>query len=306
MITLSREKIKDTYTLDQLFECCNFDLSKAPKKYYNVVNGRSYKEYPVSIWITDLIETAGFISDKFEHVAPTVGMGVNFDQVLSPLLTSLDIRPDTSLRIVVNQYALPIFMSEMHSGSCSSSYDNTVWKSASNSIDQFRVLKMFKPELKKVTSFVFPNPYIRTKVSKVEVTFSVQELQFVVKIEELLCKDVKEEVLRVLSDIQALLNFELEIRHHYFLRFSDEELAEFSTIVEAKKPVEQAKSSYSLVFTDGTDYWKRVTEFNDFASVGLQIGLHKKNKHIQELEFLPRQLVKSRALVKPLSMREAQ
>ena len=264
MISVSRKKNEDTYNLDQLFKCCKFDLSKGPQRYINLIHGQSHEEYPVSIWITDLIERAGF-GDKFSHVIHEVGRSVRFDSKLSPLLTSLDIRPDTCLYIAVNSFPLAIFMTEMHSGTSHSSYDNTVWKTASNTIDQLRLLKMYKPELKKVTSFVFPKLFVTSKVSKVEVTFSVQELQFVVQIEELSRKDVKKEVLRALSDIQALLKFDVEFCHSYFLRFSDEELAEFSTMVDAQKTVEQERSSHSLVFTDGTDYWKRVTDLKEFG-----------------------------------------
>ena len=75
----------------------------------------------------------------------------------------------------MNGFPLAIFMTEMHSGTGRSSY-NTVWKSASNCIDHFRLLKMYKPELKKVSSFVFPKLSVPTKVSKIEVTFSVKKI----------------------------------------------------------------------------------------------------------------------------------
>ena len=88
-----------------------------------------------------------------------------------------------------------------------------------------------------------------------------------VQIEELSSKDVKNEVLQVLSELSALFNSTAEICHSYFLRFSDEELAEFSEMVNSQEKVTQEISSHSLVFTDGKDYWKRIIDVKEIFMV---------------------------------------
>ena len=215
MISLTRTKHEDTYDLRDLFKYYDFEMDKAPERYINFIKGQSYGEFPTSIWISDLIHETD-LSEKFSHVSHEVGQSVDFKIKLSSLLPSLDIRPDTCLKVVVNGFNLAIFMTEMHSGIGPSSYDNTVWKTASNCVDHFRLLKMYKPEIKKVTSFVFPKLETATKVSKVEVTFSVENLKFILHIEELSLEKVKDEVSRVLSELPSLFKLKNELRHSFF------------------------------------------------------------------------------------------
>ena len=89
MISLSRKTCEDTYDLHDLFKCCKFDLSMVPQRYINSIQGQSCEQYPISIWISDLIDGAEF-SEKFSHVTHEVGLSVGFNLKLSPLLTSLD------------------------------------------------------------------------------------------------------------------------------------------------------------------------------------------------------------------------
>ncbi len=50
----------------------------------------------------------------------------------------------------------------------------TVCKAISNVVDLYRLVKMYS----KIYSFVFPKPRSKTKVTKLEVSFSAKELKF--------------------------------------------------------------------------------------------------------------------------------
>ena len=60
---------------------------------------------------------------------------------LSPLLTSLDIKSDTSMKINVNGDWVSFFCTEMHSGVKPGPYEDTLAKAISNLIDILSVVK---------------------------------------------------------------------------------------------------------------------------------------------------------------------
>ena len=105
----SWSKIQETYDLQELFDRYGFDLKKAPKRYANATAGKSYSEVPILVWISDIIHEEK-LSGQFAHVVCQVGQSVNFKTKLSPLISSVDIRPDTCLKREVGGFGLAIFI----------------------------------------------------------------------------------------------------------------------------------------------------------------------------------------------------
>lgn len=151
----------------------------------------------------------------------------------------------------------------------SSSMEGTVAKLAANLIDLFRYVRHFDKDITQIVGFAFPNSKEKDYVSKV--TLEWQNLKFHVK--EVIFP--LEEKLNLITEVtnayrvQCLLAEKLKLVHkdlpHYLVPYSDEDIQILkASLMECWKrksqwkveDLTQEESGFSLLFTDGTFYYK--------------------------------------------------
>lgn len=97
-------------------------------------------------------------------------------------------------------WKLPLFILEVHS----SSYKNSVSKTAVDVMDQLRLLGCFNAEIPECVRFTFPKYEAKTFVTKVTVSFDSENLIFVVHLVPLKIGDVQAEVTKAIKSALSL------------------------------------------------------------------------------------------------------
>lgn len=245
---------------------------------------------------------------EYAHFDYQVGLSIPTNGMITPLLSSIDIRCDTCINAMVNDKLIAIFITEMHSGTSILSYQNTVCKGISNSIDLFRLLRIYNSDIASVSTFVFPKFTDKTRVTRIDVSFRVESLQFEVCTKELTLKMVKQELTSVLKNLQSVID---DIPHQlinnsYFMKLNTMELVKLTKIVGAKKTLEKIRSSHSLVFTDKKHYWKLVISSHEAIAIATYFSRFR-DAHVLQYSLTTLEIkgfFKSDALVSPLLFNE--
>lgn len=97
--TEKQKKIK-RYNLQELIDTAEID-SAALDCHKSQISGVTVKEYPSLLYVLDIIDKEG-LESEFQNVTFCVAESLSVKGHLSPLLTSLDIKSDTSMKIKVN------------------------------------------------------------------------------------------------------------------------------------------------------------------------------------------------------------
>ena len=240
----------------------------------------------------------------------SVGESSNFVGKLSPLLTSTDIRPDVSFKIKVSNEWVMFFMVEMHSGTSPDSYQHTIIKAVSNTVDLLRSLKMYTPEINEIFSLVFPKRGYQHCVTVIRCTFVAAPPQFNVVAEYLPLSEVRTWVLDLLRESLTWIDVARKERldpHSYFVRFGSKELKDFRDMVQASGECRQKVTSHSIVITDKKKYWKYIVLESEVATVSYAIRRIGKCDHLLSYEpvDLDSHLFVSPAMLGPLQYMNA-
>lgn len=207
---------------------------------------------------------------RFQNVTFSVAESSHFVGKLSPLLTSTDIRPDVSFKIKVGNDLVMFFIVEKHSGTSPDSYQHTIAKAVSNTVDLLRSLKMYTPEIDKIFSLVFPKCGYQHCVTVIQCTFVAAPPQFDVVAEYLPLSEVRTRVLDLLRGSLTWIDIVRKEGHtprSYFVRFGSKELKDFGYMVQASSECSQKVTSHSIVITDKMKYWKYIVRESEVLKV---------------------------------------
>lgn len=290
-----------SYDLQELFDEYGFVPKPAD---YVLLHGNTTTEYPIALWIMNIIENSADLGGTFIHVNYMVALPISFHNMLTPLLSSLPITPDTSLRIEVEGKEMTFFITEMHSGKL---YKNSLCKSIANSVDLFRFIRVYNEDIENVTSFVFPKFGCASRVTKVVVSFNASLLRMKVICTEIPVENVKYELLNALKEmIRSVQRIAVSSHQHHscFLKLNTKELKEFETKLNTSN-LKQRMTSNSLVFHNTRMYWKLVIRPVQAAMCTTVSGI--KCKHV--IKYTPTIfpcVLSSPALSTPLSHQEIQ
>ena len=304
-----------SYDLQKLIDDAEMDQDVTLRRNRDRISGRAEAEHLPLLYLLHIIEEEN-LDLRFQNVMFSVGESSNFVGKLSPLLTSTDIRPDVSFKIKVGNDLVTFFMVEMHSGTSPDSYEHTVIKAVSNTVDLLRSLKMYTPEINEIFSLVFPKCGYRHCVTVIRCTFVAAPPQFNVVAEHLPLSEVGTRVLGLLRGSLKWIDVARKERldpHSYFVRFGSKELKDFGDMVHASGECSQKVTSHSIVITDKKKYWKYIIRESEAATVSSAIKNIGKCDHVLSYEpvdlgshiFASRHLFVSPAMLGPLEYMDA-
>lgn len=303
-IKVSRDETLSGYDLEELFRYAKFAVDTASKQDIGSISGTTSTERPVQLFIRHLIGKNN-LSRNFQHFNFSISESILAPGRLSPLLSSLTIKPDTSISLMIANELVTILCTEMHSGP---SYENTLAKLISNTVDMHRLMKMYNPQIGIVYSLCFPKYNVKTCVTLVECKFNAVPLGFSLKLKSLAMSHVEKEVVKVLKHLPSYFPITFKpssVNHSYLVRLAEEELTKISTSISAKTRLRQIVTSRSIVLTDEEKFFKYVFNSDDamkYVSMGF-----KKNEHVASysLEKDSRILFVTHALIPHLDLVEA-
>ena len=264
------------YNLEDLF--CEVGFTDSQRHHYSrsVSCSRNLGGgcHPIA-WVKSLIEK--FIRPSC-HLSYTADIKLDaFDKGLIPFLCSLDNRPDGVVRGSfqcngIIQWMLPLFILEIHS----SPYKNTVSQTATDVIDQLRLLRCFDANIQKCVGFTFPkyptdNCSNQTCVTKVTVSF--QKFKFVITLTPLQKAHVKAEIVQALT---LALQFQADLYPLFsFMRFSPTEIVEATREMNVHGGlIQQYPTKHSILFKNDSTFWKYVPH-----------TIERENLHLLQLAF---------------------
>ncbi len=250
------------------------------------------------------------LESQFLYVRYSVAESFSVKGRLSPLLNSVDIIPDVSMKIVVSGWSVTFFSTEKHSGSGVKTYRNTVAKAISNVVDIHRLIKMYTPECTKVYSFVFPKIGSKNCVTQLECEFVANPPSFKVVEKPLALSAVCKHVTYVIKSslLWFINNASSEfIPHSFFVKLSDQELEQFGTMVKASDTCTQVATSQFNVVTDRKKYWKYIIQDSEALTVSNICKNVCKNDYLLHYHQLPQSshLFESSAMLGPLQLSDA-
>ena len=275
-----------SYDLQKLIDDAEMDQAVTLRRNRHRISGRAEAERLPLLYLLHIIEKEN-LNIRFRSVRFSVGESSNFVGKLSPLLTSTDIRSDVSFKIEVSNDLVTFFMVEMHSGTSPDSYEHTLSKAVSNTVDLLRSLKMYTPEINEISSLVFPKCGYRHCVTVIRCTFVAAPPQFNVVAECLPLSEVRTRVLDLLRGSLTWVDLARKERldpHSYFVRFGSKELKDFGDMVQASGECSQKVTSHSIVITDKKKYWKYIVRESEAETVSYVIRNIGKCDHLLSYE----------------------
>lgn len=178
---------------------------------------------------------------------------LKFDSCLVPCKCSLNNRPDGILYGKCGDFDIL----EIHS----SPYKNFVSRTAANVLYQLRLVRCFHPDVKECVGFTLPKYGEKTCVTKVTVSFKVnQRIHFEISLQRLVIENVKDEITTTLQTVITTIGTNGTINPiKCFMHLSKEELAQVGQVLEATEGnFTQIPSRHSVIFHDDRYVWKYV------------------------------------------------
>lgn len=295
------------YDLQRLFDHNGFDVDISFTKHGHLIAGNTSTEYPVMLWLIEIITDIGESDDMkefatfFQSVHYAVSESISVSDRLSSLLSNVNIFPDTLMRVVVLERDVVFFSTEMQSGR---NVDNNIARCISNVVDLFRLLRMHNPEIKRTHSFVFPKKIYETCVTKLECCFCPEKLRFVVTAKDLKIENVKKEVSAALKLLPSHFKTkELKLVRSYFIKLNEFELGQFGKLVKSSDTCKQIQTPRSFVITNGKRIWKKLGSSSNESAI---LKLRDLSPHVLSYSTIHSldHLFEARALLSPLTLYE--
>lgn len=163
----------NTYNLEEVFTRFHFPRQSRDAFSVGVNCSRNLGCgcHPIA-WVKSFFERANVYMDATLSYSADIAVDA-FEKGLVPFMSSLNNRPDGAVLCRFRGWDLPIFLLEAHS----SPYKNSVSHTASNVLNQLRLLWCFNDTIKECVGFTFPkfptdDSQNKSFITKVTVSFT--------------------------------------------------------------------------------------------------------------------------------------
>ena len=186
------------------------------------------------------------IPPGLSDVVVAVDKGLDVFQHLRPFLESVENQPD----VVLLKDGLPLLIVEVQSGL----FRHSVSKTVVGVIDQFRLLRNFRPDIHHCIGFTFPEYKEKECVAKVHIEW--KDLSFHINYTPLTSAvDVLHEVSQAITESLNAITNRLACDHRFFIRLSNAELKLVSRSIHEDIKC-QVPSRHSIVLQGKNHFWK--------------------------------------------------
>jgi len=218
------------YDLEELFDAVEFPMKKR-KRISRNIKATEIDSHAVA-WVKHLIDNIYHAEDIRSNFSYTSDVAVSaFEEGLTTFLCSNTIRPDGVVLYDFeengNRWQLPLFILEVHS----SPYQKSLAKTAVVVLEQLRLLRCFNWNIPECVGFTFPKYSVKSFVTKVTVSFDIDNIQyFVLRFMPVKKANVYTEVTNVLTSLLKYLppSTVPSSPSFCFMRFSDDDLGRSS------------------------------------------------------------------------------